>query len=141
MENEHVLSGLIRKRAEITAEVENLQMRLRQLIMDAYNLDGAIRIFNPGMDLAEIRPKAVPRQHVAFEGEVRRAVLDALRETGLALTIKDIALRMMEARKLSAADARLVEKKVGACLRKLRRQGTVQSARGRGDSLRWKLAP
>ena len=141
MENEHVLSGLIRKRAEITAEVEGLQMKLRQLIMDADNLDGAIRIFKPDIDLAEIRPKAVPWQHVAFEGEVRRAVLDALRETGLALTIKDIALRMMEARKLSAADARLVEKKVGACLRKLRHQGTVQSARGRGDSLRWKLVP
>ncbi len=118
-------------------------MRLRQLIMDADNLDGAIRIFDPGMDLAEIRPKAVPRQHVAFEGEVRRAVLDALRETGLALTIKDLALRMMEARKLGAADARLarVVEKVGACLRKLRRQGAVQSARGRGDSPRWKLAP
>ncbi len=70
--------------------------------------------------------------------------LDALRETGLALTIKGTALRMMEARKLSATDARLVrvvEKKVGACLRKLRRQGTVQSAKGRGDSLRWLLAP
>ena len=143
MENEHVLSGLIRKRAEITAEVEGLQMRLRQLIMDADNLDGAIRIFDPGMDLAEIRPRAVPRQHVAFEGEIRRAVLDALRETGLALTIKDLALRMMEARKLGAADARLarVVEKVGACLRKLRRQGAVQSARGRGDSPRWKLAP
>ena len=143
MANENVLSGLIRKRAEITAEVEGLQMRLRQLIMDADNLDGAIRIFDPGMDLAEIRPKAVPRQHVAFEGEVRRAVLDALRETGLALTIKDLALRMMEARKLSAADARLVrvEKKVGACLRKLRHQGTVRSAKGRGDSLRWRLVP
>ncbi len=119
-------------------------MTLRQLIMDGDNLDGAIRIFDPGMDLAEIRLKAVPRRHVAFEGQVRRAVLDALRETGLALRIKDIALRMMEARKLSATDARLVrvvEKKVGACLRKLRGQGTVQSARGRGDNLRWKLAP
>ena len=127
MANENVLSGLIRKRAEITAEVEGLQMRLRQLIMDADNLDGAIRIFDPGLDLAEIRPKAVPRQHVAFEGEVRRAVLDALRETGLALTIKDIALWMMEARKLSATDARLVRvvEKVGACLRKMRGQGTV----------------
>ena len=142
MENEHVLSGLIRKRAEITAEVEGLQMRLRQLIMDADNLDGAIRIFDPGMDLAEIRPRAVPRQHVAFEGEVRRAVLDALRGTGLALTIKDLALRMMKARKLSAADARLVRvEKVGACLRKLRHQGTVRSAKGRGDSLRWRLVP
>jgi hypothetical protein len=142
MANENVLSGLIRKRAEITAQVEALQMQLRKLIMDADNIDGAIRIFNPDMDLADIRPKAVPRQHMAFEGEIRRATLDTLRGTGLALTIKDIALRLVEDRKMNASDARLlrtIEKKVSACLRKLRGQGTVQSEKERGSYLRWKL--
>ena len=47
MANENVLSGLIRKRAELTTQVEGLQMQLRKLIMDADNLDSAIRIFNP----------------------------------------------------------------------------------------------
>ena len=142
MANENVLSGLIRKRAELTTQVEGLQMQLRKLIMDADNLDGAIRIFNPDMDLADIRPKAVPRQSVAFEGEIRRATLDTLRETGLALTIKDIALRLMEERKMNASDARLlrtIEKKVSACLRKMRGQGIVQSDKERGSYLRWKL--
>ena len=84
MQNEHVLSGLIRKRAEITAEVEGLQMRLRQLIMDADNLDGAIRIFKPDMDLAEIRPKAVPRQHVAFvSNDMQNRSFRILGATGL----------------------------------------------------------
>jgi len=61
MENDNVLSGLIRKRAEITGQVEGLQMQLRQLIMDADNLDGAIRLFDPSMDLTDIRPRSVPR--------------------------------------------------------------------------------
>jgi hypothetical protein len=142
MANENVLSGLIRKRSEITSQVEALQIQLRQLIMDADNLDGAIRLFDPGIDLSDIRPRSVPRQHVAFEGEVKRTTLDVLRETGLALTIKDIALRIMAERKMNHSDARLlrvVEKKVGACLRKLRRQGIVQSERERGSYLRWKL--
>jgi hypothetical protein len=66
MANENVLSGLIRKRADITAQVEGLQMQLRRLIMDADNLDGAIRLFDPAIDLSDIRPRSVPRQHVAF---------------------------------------------------------------------------
>jgi len=56
MENDNLIAGLIRKRAEITAQVEVLQIQLRQLIMDADNIDGAIRIFNPDIDLADIRP-------------------------------------------------------------------------------------
>ena len=141
MENDNLIAGLIRKKSEITAQVEALQIQLRQLIMDADNIDGAIRIFNPDIDLADIRPRTVPRSHVAFLGEVRRTTLNMLRETGLALTIKDIALRVMTERKLNISDARLVrliEKKVGSCLRSLRSRGVVQSEKDRGSYLRWK---
>ena len=34
MENEHVLSGLIRKRSEIVCRLEAAQMQVRQLIID-----------------------------------------------------------------------------------------------------------
>ena len=142
MENDNLIAGLIRKKAEITAQVEALQIQLRQLIMDADNIDGAIRVFNPDIDLADIRPRTVPRSHVAFLGEVRRTTMNMLRETGLALTIKDIALRVMTERKLNISDARLVrliEKKVGSCLRSLRSRGVVQSEKDRGSYLRWKL--
>ena len=142
MENDNLIAGLIRKKSEITAQVEALQIQLRQLIMDADNIDGAIHIFNPDIDLTDIRPRTVPRSHVAFLGEVRRTTLNMLRETGLALTIKDIALRVMTERKLSISDARLVrliEKKVGSCLRSLRSRGIVQSEKDRGSYLRRKL--
>ena len=83
-----------------------------------------------------------PEPNKSLLGEVRRTTLNMLRETGLALTIKDIALRVMTERKLSVSDARLVrliEKKVGSCLRSLRSRGIVQSEKDRGSYLRWKL--
>ncbi len=44
MENDHLIAGLIRNKAEITAQVEVLQIQLRQLVMDADNIAGAIRL-------------------------------------------------------------------------------------------------
>ena len=141
MEDGSLIAGLIRKKAEITAQVEALQRQLRQLIMDADSIDGAICIPNPAIDLTDTRPRTVPRSHVAFLGEVRRTTLNMLRETGLALTIKDIAFRVMTERKLSVSDVRLVRliEKVGSGLRRLRRRGSVQSEKDRGRSLRWTL--
>lgn len=51
MENEHVLSGLIRKRAETAGLLDATQMQVRQLILDVDNLDATIRMFNPDIDL------------------------------------------------------------------------------------------
>ncbi len=39
MENEHILSGLIRKRAEIAGRFEHTQNELRQLVIDLDNVD------------------------------------------------------------------------------------------------------
>ena len=97
MENEHVLSGLIRKRAEVAGELEAAQQRVRQLIIDIDNVDTTIRLFAPDIDLEEIRPKPLPPRHAAFKGEISRAIMDALRGTGEALTTKDITLRVMAA--------------------------------------------
>ena len=143
MENEHVLSGLIRKRAEVAGELEIAQTRVRQLIIDIDNVDATIRLFAPDIDLEEIRPKPVPPRHTAFHGEISRVILNTLRETGLALTTKDIALRVMTERNLNAADPRLtrtVQKRVGASLRNLRARRLVVSVTGAGSNLRWKLA-
>jgi hypothetical protein len=141
MENEHVLSGLIRKRAEVAGELEAAQQRVRQLIIDIDNVDTTIRLFAPDIDLEEIRPKPLPPRHAAFKGEISRAIMDALRGTGEALTTKDITLRVM-ARDLNAADPRLprtVQKRVGAALRHMRPSGRVRSERSKGGSCVWKL--
>ena len=88
MENEHVLSGLIRKRAEVAGELEAAQQRVQQLIIDIDNVDATIRIFAPDIDLEEVRPKPLPPRHAAFKSEISRAIMDALRGTGEALTAR-----------------------------------------------------
>lgn len=142
MENEHVLSGLIRKRAEIAGELEAAQTRVRQLILDIENVDATIRLFAPDIDLEEIRPKPLPPRHMAFKGEISRMLMSILRDTGEALTVKDLTMRMMAERELNLADQRLVramQKRVGASLRNLRSRGVVVSRPERGN-VRWWLA-
>ena len=72
MENEHTISGLIRKRAEIAGQLEAAQTQVRQLIINLDSLDATIRLFAPDIDLEEIRPKPVPPRHTAFHGEVSK---------------------------------------------------------------------
>jgi hypothetical protein len=44
MKNEHVLSGLVRKRAEIAGQIEHTQAELRKFVTDLDAIDAAIRI-------------------------------------------------------------------------------------------------
>ena len=116
----HVLSALIRKRAEIVGQIEHTQDALRQLVIDLDNLDATIRLFKPDIDLAEIKPKPLPPRHHAYKGEVSRIVLDALRQSPKPLTAQELAQYVMAHRGLNTADRRLVRaigKRVGACLR------------------------
>ena len=140
MAEPHVVTALIRKRAEIAGQIEHTQTLLRQLVIDLDNLDATLRLFKPDIDLEEIRPKPLPPRHHAFKGEVSRIVLSALRQSDRPLTTHDLAQHVMAGRGLNAADKRLVRlvgKRVGACLRHHRNRGLVQSKRGQETHLVW----
>ncbi len=72
---EHVLSGLLAKRAEIAGQVEALQDQLRQTLIDMDHVDCTILLFDPDASLDEIKPKPLPPRHHAFKGQVTRAIL------------------------------------------------------------------
>ena len=142
MEHEHVLSGLIRKRAELAGELEALQGRAQELFAALDSLDATIRLFSPGAALDEIRPKRPARRHAAFPGQTSRAILDALRQAAAPLTTHDVTSRVMATRGLDAEDRNLfltMQKRVLASLRNLRMRETVRSDRRSGDNLRWSL--
>ena len=50
MKNEHVLSGLIAKRAELAGKVETLQREMRETVLAIDHIDAAIRMFDPDAD-------------------------------------------------------------------------------------------
>jgi hypothetical protein len=139
----HVLYALTRKRAEIAGKIEHNQLMLRQLITELDHIDAAIRIFDPTIDLENIKPKPVPPRHAAFKGEVTRIVLKMLRQAKAPLTSRDIALELMKQRGLSPDDRALsvvMVKRVCACLRKHRLNGVVAVAPIEGKLQGWVLA-
>jgi hypothetical protein len=141
MAETHVVSALIRKRAEIAGRIEQTQSDLRQLIIDLDNLDATIRLFKPDIDLQEIKPKPLPPRHHAYKGEISRIVLETLRQSQKPLTAQEIAQHVMAERGLNTADKRLVRligKRVGACLRHWRTKEIVRSDKSSGSALVWK---
>lgn len=143
MENEHVLGGLSRKRAEIAGQIEHTQDALRKLVIDLDSIDAAIRLFDPEADIGAIRPKQYPPRHAAFRGEMMRHVMGSFRLAKGPLTSLDIARTVMAGRGLNPDDAGLlvtIRKRVGACLWKLKQGGHVKEVADVGDLKAWVLA-
>ena len=143
MENEHVLGGLMRKRAELAGKLEAAQNTVRSLIIDLDNIDASILIFNPDAQLEAIKPMRLPPKNQAVKGEVTRAVLGALRTKGKPMTAPELAQHVMAERGLNTSDRRVVKligKRVGTCLRHWRTRGQVKSRKGPNQFMLWELA-
>lgn len=126
--NEHVLAGLIAKRAELAGRIEMLQREMRELVDAINHVDASIRLFDPNVDLEDIKPKLPPR-NVAFKGEISRLVLNALRKAGKPLPTSELTLIVATGRGISVDDRqfmRVLTRRVGACLRNLRNKGLVK---------------
>ena len=138
----HVLSGLLDKRAELAGQIEATQTELRHLVIALDNLDATIRLFDPDIDLEDIKPKPLPARNHAFRGELSRVVLSTLRKAGKPLPAYELALHVMAGRGLNSADRpllRVMAKRVAACLRNYRNKGIVRSVYGPARSILWEI--
>lgn len=142
MAEPHVVSALKGKRGELAGQIDALQDQLRQAMIDLDHVDCTLRLFDPDIELDEIKPKPLPPRHHAFKGQVTRSILAMLRTEG-AMDAKAITIRLMGERELNTSDKALVKamhKRIGAALRNLRERQLVESADGRGKYLEWSLA-
>ena len=122
---EHVLSGLIKHRAELAGKIEAAEIALNAMIDDLRDVDRVIRQFDPGMDCG-----AIPVKRVRLaSGKTARAILDVLRD-GKA-TCRDIAMRIKP-----EADKAFIER-VRAALHYQCRKGTVEAEAGADGVVRW----
>lgn len=141
---ELTLHGLLRKRGELTSEVEALRANLEQRMGALDAIDQAIRVFKPDIGLEDLPERPAPPPNAAFRGEVQRFLLDTLRHAPEPLTTHDMARKVMEARQLNTADRilfALIAKRTGHSLTRLRRMGYVESHRfSKGAMLEWRLS-
>lgn len=139
MENEHVLSGLMKKRAEIAGRIEHNQRLLNELVIDLDHLDHTIRLIDPDADLA-VKPKQYPPAHAAFKNEMSRFVMAALRKATQPVTSLEVAREVVTARGLDTNDRRtvsLIRKRVGACLWNLKQKGVARDIPMAGEYKGW----
>ncbi len=143
MVDSHVVSALKAKRGEIAGRIHHGQHELKRLIAELDHIDGALRIFDPDIDLDAIKVKPVAYQHHAFKGELSKVVLDALRTASEPMTTPELAEIVLRARSLDPGERGLMHtmvKRVGSCLRMQRRNGNVREDGKRGGLGLWRVA-
>ena len=141
---DYVLTGLVKRRAELTSDIERIHAQLRKAVDDLENLDATIRQFSPDYQVEVIRPKAFrPPADWANRGQMSRVILSILRQASEPMTTRDIALELLVTRALDQSDLRLLRlmvKRVGVALRGQRDSGTVRAAAGPGMMVLWEVA-
>jgi hypothetical protein len=142
--NAFVLSGLVKRRAELAGDIERTHNQLRKMVLDLENLDATIIQFDPDFQVETIKPKAFrPPADWANRGEMTRIVLSILRQAAEPLTSRDIALELLIERALDKSDQRLLRlmtKRVGVALRGQRDKHMVRSEQGPGQYMVWEIA-
>ena len=139
------LSGLLRKRAEMSGQVRLQQTQLGALIADLNSIDAAIRVFRPDIELEDLPERLAPAPFAGFRGEIVRFLLDELRKANGPQSTFDLADKIMEKRGLDPSDrvvAGLIRKRTGYALAKLRKAGKATSRQThRSAPLEWEIAP
>lgn len=142
--NEFVVSGLVKRRAELAGDIENTQEKLATLVHDLEALDAVILQFEPGYELATIKAKAFrPPADWSKRGEMGRIIMGILRLAAEPLSTRDIAVELFRQRALNQGDLqlfRLMTKRIGVSLRDYRIKGVVRSLAGPGMYNLWEIA-
>src|SRR5688572_9119658 len=114
---DYVVTGLVKRRAELAGEIERTHEALRKMVLDLENLDATIVQFSPGFVPEAIRAKTFrPPADWSKRGEMTRVILSVLRCAAEPLTTRDIAYQLLVERALDKHDqklARLMTKRVG----------------------------
>lgn len=144
MSEPHAIHALVRKRAELSGDIENTQATLRKMILDLEHLDRTLLMFDPDYKIETIKPKAFrPPEDWSKRGQMTRLILGILRQTSEPMSCRDIAHQLVLERALDKDDPkllRLMTKRVGVALRGQRDKGVVRSHEGPGQFVLWELA-
>lgn len=124
VERPNTIAGLQAKRKQLVKLRAALEADVRKVTCDLDHLDACIRLFDPSADTAAAI-KRYATKHRAKKGQMKRFVLDRLKEASGPITSLDIAEAWIADRGLRADDGTrvMIRKRVGACLTALQRDG------------------
>lgn len=143
MADPHVITALVKRRSELSGDIETTQKKLQQMIVDLEHLDRTLLMFNPEYRIDTIKPKAFrPPEDWSKRGQMSRIILGILRQAEEPMTARDIAVQLILERRLNQEDQKLVRlmgKRCGVALRGMRDRGIAKSEEGPGQCMLWML--
>ncbi len=141
MGHTYAISGLVNKRAEMAGKIEYHQKEIERLRQGLYQVDAAIRLFDPNYRTRSIKSKEYRRYSRIFKkGECYRSCLEALRRADSELSTTLIAEIIMHGKGLEREQQSTIMDSVNNSLRFAERRGIVQRVGMDGTAIRWKLA-
>ena len=126
------------KRSELAGLAKVAERDLAKLYADLEAIDGALRVFDPTIQLAVIRPKVIRAKPDARFGRFTSLMMVVLREAAEPLTARQIADKIIEDNKIpvpSSTERNRFINKVRTALR--RQRSGVQNRESDGAILWW----
>jgi len=94
--NDHVVSGLIKKRAELVGKISYYKKEIKVVNEELKHLDSTIKLFNPDIKLNLLSEKVFrPNKSCFKQGEISRLIFDILKSKNEPMKVKDIAHEIM----------------------------------------------
>jgi hypothetical protein len=134
------VSGLLRKRNEILADICESQERVGQSKNDLESIERCLALLGHEGELPTQKSKAT-RVNLYYRNEIRSFVRKQLSESETPLTTRELAERLIEHEGRDANDRRIrsdLIRRIGSSLYKMRNDGAARSEKN-GSEVLWRL--
>jgi hypothetical protein len=101
MADTHVISALVKKRAELRGDIIHYKQLIATLDKDLQTIDATIKIFDVDYDISSIKPVIKSRNRFFNNGEAKVLVLEVLKNSTLPISTDKISKIIAVNRNLS----------------------------------------
>lgn len=144
MAESHVVSALVRKRAEVSGEIKHYENLLKQARTALQSIDQTIHLFDENYDLRSIKSKRVHKERYLKSGEAKVLILDTLRSSKEPLNTNDISEKITLYKGLDRKegfDAHRFQKMIFASLERCEKNGLIERTGKDGLAITWRIKP
>ena len=142
MADTHVISALVKKRAELRGDIIHYKQLIATLDKDLQTIDATIKIFDVDYDISSIKPVIKSRNRFFNNGEAKVLVLEVLKNSSLPISTDKISDIIAVNRNLAfenKTDKSNFQKSILLALNTCLSNGIVEKVSKDGLSIVWKI--
>ena len=142
MADSHVISALVKKRAELRGDIIHYKQLIATLDKDLQTIDATIKIFDVDYDISSIKPVIKSRNRFFNNGEAKVLVLEVLKNSSLPFSTDKISDIIAVNKNLSfenKTDKSNFQKSILLALNTCLSNNLVEKVSKEGLSIVWKI--